>query len=118
MPRLKQLGVRLAIDDFGAGSSSLAYLRRFPVDIIKIDKSFVAGTEEGEDGSNLARAIVQLGEILRLATIAEGIESAEQLAELRSACCPNGQGYYFANPVAAAELDKLLGVDCAIPGMR
>ena len=88
------------------------------MDIIKIDKSFVAGTEEGEDGSNLARAIVQLGEILRLATIAEGIESAEQLAELRSACCPYGQGYYFAKPVAAAEIDELLSVDAALPGIR
>jgi len=116
--QLKELGVRLAIDDFGTGYSSLAYLRRFPVDIIKIDKSFVAGTEEGEDGSNLARAIVQLGEILRLATIAEGIESAEQLAELRSACCPYGQGYYFAKPVAAAEIDELLSVDAALPGIR
>jgi EAL domain-containing protein (putative c-di-GMP-specific phosphodiesterase class I) len=112
---LKQLGIRLAIDDFGTGYSSLAYLRRFPVDIIKIDKSFVAGTEEGEDGSALARAIVQLGQVLRLATIAEGIESAEQLTELRAASCPFGQGYYFAKPVAAAEIDELLSVDVALP---
>jgi diguanylate cyclase (GGDEF)-like protein len=113
--RLKDLGVRLAIDDFGTGYSSLAYLRRFPVDIIKIDKSFVAGTEEGADASALARAIVQLGQVLRLATIAEGIESAGQLAELRSAACPFGQGYYFSKPVAAAEIDELLSADRELP---
>src|SRR5262249_21857467 len=106
-----ELGVRLAIDDFGTGYSSLAYLRRFPVDIIKIDKSFVAGTEEGADGSALARAIVQLGQVLRLATLAEGIESAARWAELRAANCRFGQGYYLAKLVAAAEIDELLSVD-------
>jgi diguanylate cyclase (GGDEF)-like protein len=113
--QLKALGVRVAIDDFGTGYSSLAYLRQFPVDIIKIDKSFVAGLGEGEDGSNLARAIVQLGQILRLDTIAEGVERGEQLSELRSAHCPYGQGYYFAKPASAAEMDELLSADGELP---
>jgi diguanylate cyclase (GGDEF)-like protein len=114
--RLKDLGVRLAIDDFGTGYSSLAYLRQFPVDIIKIDKSFVNGLGEDEAAPKLARAIVQIGEILRLATVAEGIESAEQLAELRSAECVYGQGYFFAKPVGAAEMDELLGAaDATLP---
>ena len=115
--RLKALGVRVAIDDFGTGYSSLAYLRQFPVDIIKIDKSFVAGAGEGEDGSALARAIVQLGHILRLATIAEGIESAGQLAELRGVSCEYGQGFHFAEPVPAAQLAALLNLGPQAPGL-
>ena len=106
--RLSDMGVALAIDDFGTGYSSLAYLRQFPVDIIKIDKSFVAGAGDGPDASALARAIVQLGRTLRLSTIAEGIETAGQLAELAAAGCEYGQGYYFAQPVPAEELMPLL----------
>jgi len=113
--QLKALGIRVAIDDFGTGYSSLAYLRQFPVDIIKIDKSFVAGMGEGEDGSALARGIVQLGQTLRLSTIAEGIETADQVSELCAARCSFGQGFYFAKPVAAAEIDELLSADAALP---
>jgi EAL domain-containing protein (putative c-di-GMP-specific phosphodiesterase class I) len=114
--RLKALGIRVAIDDFGTGYASLAYLRQFPVDIIKIDKSFVAGAGDGLDGSSaLARGIVQLGQTLRLSTIAEGIETAEQLAELRTAGCPYGQGFYFAGPVGAAEIEALLSGGAGIP---
>jgi diguanylate cyclase (GGDEF)-like protein len=108
--RLKALRVRVAIDDFGTGYSSLAYLRQFPVDIIKIDKSFVAGAGDGPDASALARAIVQLGRTLRLSTIAEGIETAGQLAELAGAGCEWGQGFYFARPVPAEELMPLLDI--------
>jgi FOG: EAL domain len=75
----------------------------------------VTGLAEGEDGSNLARAIVQLGQILRLATIAEGIESAGQLSELRSARCPYGQGFYFSKPVTSVEMDELLSADAVLP---
>jgi diguanylate cyclase (GGDEF)-like protein len=108
--RLKALRVRVAIDDFGTGYSSLAYLRQFPVDIIKIDKSFVCGAGDGPDASVLARAIVQLGRTLRLSTIAEGIETAAQLAELSGAGCEFGQGFYFAEPVPAEELMTLLAI--------
>ncbi len=97
---LKDLGVRLAIDDFGTGSSSLGYLQRFPIDILKIDKSFVDGIAalDSEDPA-LVRAIVEMAKTLRLETVAEGIEETEQLAELRSAGCRSGQGYLFARPL-------------------
>jgi diguanylate cyclase (GGDEF)-like protein len=108
LQQLKALGLRLAIDDFGTGYSSLAYLRRFPIDIIKIDKSFVEEIADGPDASALARAIVQLGQTLRLVTVAEGIEAADQLAELRSSGCQLGQGYYFAKPLERDELETLL----------
>jgi len=97
---LKELGVRLAIDDFGTGSSSLGYLQRFPIDILKIDKSFVDGIAalDSEDPA-LVRAIVEMAKTLRLETVAEGIEETEQLDELRSAGCRSGQGYLFARPL-------------------
>jgi diguanylate cyclase (GGDEF)-like protein/PAS domain S-box-containing protein len=98
---LKALGVRLAVDDFGTGYSSLSYLRRFPVDVLKIDRSFVDGlSRTGETA--LVRAIVRLGDALGLKTVAEGIEHAEQLAQLRALGCGMGQGYYFARPMGEA----------------
>ncbi|OLB73638.1 MAG: hypothetical protein AUI14_25785 [Actinobacteria bacterium 13_2_20CM_2_71_6] len=111
--RLKALRVRVAIDDFGTGYSSLAYLRQFPVDIIKIDKSFVAG--DGPDASALARAIVHLGRTLRLSTIAEGIETAAQLADLAGAGCEYGQGFHFARPVPAEPLAEMLDLSSPVP---
>jgi EAL domain-containing protein (putative c-di-GMP-specific phosphodiesterase class I) len=106
---LKELGVRLAIDDFGTGSSSLGYLQRFPIDMLKIDKSFVDGiaADDSEDPA-LVRAIIQMATTLGLDTIAEGIEGAEQLAELRSAGCNSGQGYLFARPLQADALGSFL----------
>ena len=105
---LKALGVRLAIDDFGTGYSSLGYLQRFPIDILKIDKSFVddVGMAGGEPA--LARAVIALGETLRLQTIAEGIEQRRQLNGLQELGCEMGQGYYFARPVAASAIDEML----------
>jgi diguanylate cyclase (GGDEF)-like protein/PAS domain S-box-containing protein len=106
---LKELGIRLALDDFGTGSSSLGYLRQFPIDVLKIDKSFVDGIgEEGSDATALIRAIIQLARTLRLGTVAEGIESSEQLAELRRAGCDFGQGYLFAKPLAAEDIQDVL----------
>jgi len=93
---LKELGVRLAIDDFGTGYSSLSYLHRFPIDILKIDRSFVSRLTESGDGPELARAIVMLGETLGLETIAEGIEQEDQVAELLELGCVAGQGFLFA----------------------
>ena len=106
---LKELGVRLAIDDFGTGSSSLGYLQRFPIDILKIDKSFVDGIAalDSEDPA-LVRAIVEMAKTLRLETVAEGIEETEQLAELRSAGCRTGQGYLFARPLHPDEMGAFL----------
>jgi diguanylate cyclase (GGDEF)-like protein/PAS domain S-box-containing protein len=107
LARLRQLGVRLAIDDFGTGYASLAYLRELPVDIIKIDPSFVAGL--GTDGTlaMLTRTIVQVGHDLGIEIVAEGIERPEQLELLRAMGCGLGQGYLVARPMAAAGIESL-----------
>ena len=105
---LKELGVQLALDDFGTGYSSLNYLRAFPIDVLKIDKSFIDGVGKGIEESALARAIVQIGETLCLRTVAEGIESEEQAVELRSIGCGEGQGFFFARPLDADSIESLL----------
>jgi diguanylate cyclase (GGDEF)-like protein/PAS domain S-box-containing protein len=105
---LKKLGVQLAIDDFGTGYSSLGYLDRFPVDIVKIAKPFIDGVANGPDESAVAAAMITLGGTLGLKTVAEGIEDADQLAELRALACDQGQGFYLARPVAAHGIDALL----------
>jgi diguanylate cyclase (GGDEF)-like protein/PAS domain S-box-containing protein len=106
---LKELGVRLAIDDFGTGSSSLGYLRQFPIDVIKIDKSFVDEvTTADSEGPALVRAIVELAQNLHLETVAEGIELTEQLTELRSAGCDSGQGFLFAKPLRPDDMQEFL----------
>jgi EAL domain-containing protein (putative c-di-GMP-specific phosphodiesterase class I) len=102
LERLKELGVSIAIDDFGTGFSSLSYLHRFPVDTLKIAKPFVDRVGRGEIG-RLAAAIVSLGESLRLETVAEGIEEAEQRDGLRALGCALGQGFYFARPLSEDE---------------
>ncbi len=100
--RLKALGVRLAIDDFGTGYSSLAYLARFPIDILKIDRSFVAGMTDSPQAALLTEAIVHLAEFMHLQVIAEGIETAAQLQQVRDLNCAFGQGYYLGLPDRAA----------------
>ncbi|MEN3361562.1 MAG: hypothetical protein V7637_5544 [Mycobacteriales bacterium] len=105
---LKRLGVRLALDDFGTGYSSLSRLRGFPIDILKIPKPFVDGIPHGADQSALARTITDLARTLRMDVVAEGIEHWEQWAELHRMACHYGQGYYFAKPMPAGEIDKLL----------
>ena len=110
LAELKALGVRLAIDDFGTGSSSLGYLREFPIDELKIDRTFVRGmVEDPEEGPRLVRAILGLARALHLDVVAEGIELPEQLAGLRESGCETGQGFFFATPVVPAEIDHLLG---------
>jgi len=106
---LKTIGVRLAVADFGTGYSSLSYLRQFPIDILKIDKSFIDGLGNGKDESQIANAIVTLGAALSLTTIAEGIEDAEQLSRLQALGCERGQGYYFAHPLSAQDVAARLG---------
>ena len=115
LAELKALGVRLAIDDFGTGFSSLGYLRRFPIDILKIDGSFVANLAAGHDQRELVRAIVRLGETLHLETVAEGIETSGQAVDMRAMGATRGQGYFFAHPLAAADLAELLTGRRAIP---
>jgi EAL domain-containing protein (putative c-di-GMP-specific phosphodiesterase class I) len=113
--QLKALGVRLAIDDFGTGYSSLSYLQRFPIDILKIAKPFVEEVGKGADRSALARAIIGLGDTLRLDTIAEGIEMAEQRAALLQLGCALGQGHYFWPALPAAAVEELLAAE-RLPG--
>ncbi|KAI2681156.1 GGDEF and EAL domain-containing protein [Pseudomonas sp. TNT3] len=97
--RIKALGVRLAIDDFGTGYSSLSYLRRFPIDVLKIDQSFIRGLSCDSNDAALVSAIISLGRSLKLIIIAEGVETLEQLDFLRSHHCEEGQGYYFSKAV-------------------
>jgi diguanylate cyclase (GGDEF)-like protein len=96
---VKELGVRIAIDDFGTGYSSLAHLQRFPVDALKIDRSFVAGLRHNHEGETLIRTLVQLGKALSIETFAEGIEQEHELSMLREEDCDSGQGFLFARPL-------------------
>jgi diguanylate cyclase (GGDEF)-like protein len=105
---LKALGCRLALDDFGTGYSSLSYLRRFPIDTLKIDKSFIDGVTTSTEGHAVVAAITQLGQTLHLEVVAEGLETAEQVEALRALACPLGQGYHFSRPLTAGDAIKLL----------
>jgi EAL domain-containing protein (putative c-di-GMP-specific phosphodiesterase class I) len=106
--RLKELGVRLAIDDFGAGYSSLSYLRQFPIDILKIDRSFVDGLGKDDKDMAIIQAIIMLGRMLGLHVVGEGLETPEQIQILRSLGCERGQGYAFARPMTASAMNALL----------
>jgi diguanylate cyclase (GGDEF)-like protein/PAS domain S-box-containing protein len=108
MHALKALGVRLAIDDFGTGYSSLGYLQQFPIDILKIDKSFVDGVARGGPRAALARTIVALGDSLALHCVAEGIEHDDQREHLHALGCAYGQGFLFARPLPAEELEAIM----------
>ncbi|HEY9014365.1 MAG TPA: EAL domain-containing protein, partial [Gemmatimonadales bacterium] len=108
---LRALGVRLALDDFGTGYSSLSYLQRFPIDILKIAKPFVEEVGQGADRSALARAIVGLGDTLKLQTIAEGIERTEQRAALIELGCTLGQGHHFWPALSVEGIEELLSSD-------
>ncbi|MCY7419152.1 MAG: EAL domain-containing protein, partial [Chloroflexi bacterium] len=103
LAELREGGVRVAIDDFGTGYSSLSYLRRFPIDVLKIDRAFVSDSRT-EQGAILARAIVDIGTGLDMQVIAEGIERPEELRLLRSFGCDYGQGYLFSTPMDAADV--------------
>jgi len=105
---VKQLGVRIAIDDFGTGYSSLAHLQRFPVDALKIDRSFILGLKDNQEGETLIRTLVQLGKSLSIETFAEGIEQQEELSLLRGEDCDSGQGFLFARPLDVAATEKFL----------
>jgi diguanylate cyclase (GGDEF)-like protein len=109
--RLKSLGMRISIDDFGTGFSSLAYLRRFPLDELKIDKSFVDGLGTDPDATAIVAAVMGMAHALGLRVVAEGVETADQLARLRTLGCDEIQGYYFARPGTPDALDSLLARD-------
>ncbi|TKJ82268.1 GGDEF domain-containing response regulator [Pseudomonas sp. CFBP13509] len=108
--RIKAMGVRLALDDFGTGYSSLSYLRRFPIDVLKIDQSFVRGLHENSQDAQLISAIIGMGKSLELNIIAEGVETVEQLNFLRAQHCEEGQGFLFSKAVPAKDFAQLLQV--------
>jgi EAL domain-containing protein (putative c-di-GMP-specific phosphodiesterase class I) len=111
---LKKIGVRIAVDDFGTGYSSLTHLVRFPLDIIKIDKTFVDRVVSGRGGDVMVRAVVELAHTLGLTAIAEGVEQPEQARALEELDCPMAQGYLFSVPVPPAQLEALLADESAL----
>jgi len=113
LQKLKAMGVRLAIDDFGTGYSSLSYLRQFPIDTLKVDQSFIHEINAETDEATIISAVINMGCRMRHRVIAEGVETAEQLAFLRAHGCDEGQGYYFARPMPALETAKLLELGMA-----
>jgi EAL domain-containing protein (putative c-di-GMP-specific phosphodiesterase class I) len=108
LEELRALGLRLAVDDFGTGQSSLSRLSRLPVDSLKIDRSFIHQLQWGSDDSAVVRAIVQLAGSLRKTVVAEGIETAAQAAQLREMGCTYGQGFHLGTPLSAMDASALL----------
>jgi diguanylate cyclase (GGDEF)-like protein len=106
LEELKRLGVRIAVDDFGTGYSSLGHLRQFPVDVLKIDRSFVSQLAEGGEGEILLHTLLQLGKALEIETTAEGIERPQDLSLIRDKDCDNGQGFLFTRPLSAQDADS------------
>ena len=108
LKQLRELGIQLSIDDFGTGYSSLSYLHRFPINTLKVDRSFVSQMEDGSENGEIVRTVVALAKTLGLDVIAEGIESIHQLHQLRILGCEYGQGYLFSRPVPVEEAERLL----------
>jgi len=105
---IKELGARIAIDDFGTGYSSLAHLQQFPVDALKIDRSFISRLTESPEGATIIHTLVQLGKALSIETLAEGIETQQELSMLQQEQCDCGQGFLYARPLDAVDAEKLL----------
>jgi EAL domain-containing protein (putative c-di-GMP-specific phosphodiesterase class I) len=108
LDELKELGVKIAVDDFGTGYSSLSYLKRFPVDRLKVDRSFVEHMTTEADDATIVRAIISLGHNLGLKVVAEGVETAQQARALRAYQCDEAQGFLFARAVSARDLPRLI----------
>jgi EAL domain-containing protein (putative c-di-GMP-specific phosphodiesterase class I) len=106
--RIKEMGVRLAIDDFGTGYSSLAQLKHFPIDTLKVDRSFIRDIPQDSEDKAITEAIIAMGKSLGLNVVAEGVETVEQLNFLRNRHCDEMQGYYFSRPIAPHDLEQLL----------
>jgi EAL domain-containing protein (putative c-di-GMP-specific phosphodiesterase class I) len=115
---LRKRGVRVSVDDFGTGYSSLSYLQQFPLDAIKIDQSFVRRITSFPQDTTLVRAIINLGRSLKLRVIAEGVETAEELAFLKTQECDEAQGFYFSRAVPAERFIKLLQENGCVPQGR
>ena len=115
---LKNLGVSLSMDDFGTGYSSLNYLKRFPIDRIKIDQSFVHDVTRDPDDAAIAAAIIAMAHSLKLTAVAEGVETEAQLEFLRAQKCDEMQGYLFSPPVPAAQFDEILESSRTLPVPR
>jgi diguanylate cyclase (GGDEF)-like protein/PAS domain S-box-containing protein len=113
LQQIKSLGIHLAIDDFGTGYSSLSYLHRFPLDTLKIDRSFISGMGDDGEGMEIARTILPMANNLRLDVVAEGVETIQQVALLKKLQCKYGQGYYFSRPLSASGTTALLAEDLA-----
>jgi EAL domain-containing protein (putative c-di-GMP-specific phosphodiesterase class I) len=105
---LKDLGLKLALDDFGTGYSSLSHLKRFPIDTLKIDRSFVRSVATNPDDAGIVSAVIAMGNNLHVRVVAEGVETPEQLAFLRSRECYFGQGVYICQPLAGRDCTQLL----------
>jgi EAL domain-containing protein (putative c-di-GMP-specific phosphodiesterase class I) len=105
---IKQLGVRLAIDDFGTGYSSLGQLKHFPIDTLKVDRSFIRDLATDSEDKAITSAIIAMGKTLSLTVVAEGVETAEQQEFLRGQACDEMQGYYFSKPIAPDDFAALL----------
>src|SRR5579859_1825842 len=108
LQQLKSMGIKLALDDFGTGYSSLSYLHRFPIDVLKIDKSFVDLLGLGTDQHEIVQTIVQLGANLRMFTVAEGVEHESQMLALRRLGCHFAQGFHFAEAVPPEQIEPML----------
>lgn len=106
--KLKALGVRIAVDDFGTGYSSLAYLRQFPVDSLKIDRTFITGLTLSGEAHALTHTLIQLGKALGLQTLAEGVEQRRQVTQLQREGCDLAQGFLFARPLTPSALERYL----------
>jgi EAL domain-containing protein (putative c-di-GMP-specific phosphodiesterase class I) len=106
--KLRERKIQLSIDDFGTGYSSLSYLHRFPVDTLKIDRSFINEIQSGQENSAIVKAIVTLAHMLNMDVIAEGIETTAQLDQLKLLKCEHGQGYFFSKPLSREEAEELI----------
>ncbi|NEQ25725.1 MAG: EAL domain-containing protein, partial [Microcoleus sp. SIO2G3] len=108
--RIREKSIQLSIDDFGTGYSSLSYLPRFPIDTLKIDRTFINRMTVDAENFEIVRAIVTLAHSIGLDVVAEGIETPEQVAQLRSLGCKFGQGYWFSKPLDASEIERAIAM--------